>query len=87
MSTILNHPRFKNDYDNFKSKIESIENSIDKIEAEKLLRDLVLHVKKLDSMHLEMSYTHTLSSIGNELRENIKEARIKLDKKLKECVR
>lgn len=85
MSTIQNHPRFKSDIENFRSKIEKISNDDDKAAAEGLLKELILHVKKMDSMHTEMAYSHTLNNVGSELREGIRLARIKLDKKLKEC--
>jgi hypothetical protein len=86
MTLIQNHPRFKQDVETFKSKINQIQDENEKITAEGLLRDLVVAVRKMDSMHEEMSYSHTVSTIGNELRENIRECRIKLDKKLKECL-
>jgi len=85
MNGILGSSRFQRDYEEFKSKIDKIEDLSDKIEAESLLRELVLHIKKMDSMHQEMSYTYTLSTLGNDLRENIRNTRIKLNKKIKEC--
>lgn len=87
MTTIQNHPRFKKDLEDFKNKISTLADENDKSIAEGLLRDLIIHVKKLDSMHTEMAYTHTLSNVGDELRENIRNARIKLDKKLKESAK
>jgi hypothetical protein len=84
MSGILGSERFRQDYENFKSKIDRIADPAGKIEAESYLKELVLAIKKMDSMHQEMTYSHTMTTVGNELRETIKSARIKLDRKLKQ---
>ncbi len=84
MNSILSSPRFRQDYERYKSKIDRIENSTAKIEAESHLKELVLAVKKMDSMHQEMTYNHSMTTVGNDLRETIKNARAKLDKKLRQ---
>lgn len=83
MSLIQNHPRFKKDFETFKSKIELLEDGNDKLEADKLLKDLVITVKKMDNMYLDMVYSKQLPSLGNELREKINDIRRQLTNKLK----
>lgn len=83
MSLIQNHPRFKQDFETFKSKIELLENENDRLEADKLLKDLVITVKKMDNMYLDMVYSRQLSSLGNELRDKINDIRRQLTNKLK----
>lgn len=83
MSLIQNHPRFKQDFDTFKSKIELLENETDRLEADRLLKDLVITVKKMDNMYLDMVYSKQLPSLGNELREKINDLRKQLTNKLK----
>ena len=83
MAKIQNHPRFKQDVENFKTKIAMIADDDDKVAANNLLRELIVAVQKMDAMHDELAYTRTLSNTGKDLQENIRTARIKLDKKLK----
>lgn len=85
MAKIQNHPRFKQDVENFKTKIAMIADENDKVAATNLLRELIASVQKIDAMHDDLIYTRTLSNTGKDLQENIRMARIKLDKKLKSC--
>lgn len=81
---IMKNQRFLDDVKNYSTQINEINDPQHKQEVQRLFYDFINAVKKMDSMHQEMAYTHTLSTSGNELREGIKTARIKLDKKLKE---
>jgi hypothetical protein len=85
MTTIQKHPRFKQDVENFNAKISMIADESEKQAAQILLKELIFAVQKLDAMHSELAYTRTLSNVGKDLQENIRVARIKLDKKLKSC--
>jgi len=83
MTSIQKHPRFKQDVENYSMKISMITDESEKTAAQNLLRELILAVQKMDAMHEELAYTRTLSNVGKDLQENIRTARIKLDKKLK----
>lgn len=87
MSSIIKHPRFQNDYKKYKEQIDQITNESVKSEAEKLLKELVQTVKRMDAMHLEMIFNKTISTLGTEMRENIIDVRKRLDRLLKETTK
>lgn len=81
---IFSSERFQNDLTKYKSSIEKIVNEDEKKEAQKLLNDLILNVKRMDNMYLDMVYSGQLTSVGGEMREKIIDIRKKLESTLKQ---
>lgn len=81
--SIFSSERFQEDLQKYKSSVEKIVNEDEKKEAQKLLTDLIMNVKRMDNMYLDMVYSGQLTSIGGEMREKIIDIRKKLDSKLK----
>ena len=75
--------RFQNDVKNFTEIIDKLPDDQRKLEAKKLLNDLIFEVKKMDNMYLDMVYSRQLPSMGNEFRDKISSIRKQLDSKLK----
>jgi hypothetical protein len=75
--------RFQTDVRQYRENIDKLINEQDKIEATRLLNDLIFAVKNMDNMYVEMVYAKQLPTQGNELRSKIVEIRKKLDNKLK----
>ena len=71
--------RFQNDVSRYRQAIENITNEHDKMEATKLLNDLIYEVKNMDSMYVDMVYGKTLPCLGGEMKEKILSLRKKLD--------
>lgn len=74
--------RFQDDIKKFTAAIENLPEGQDKIEANKLLNDLIYEVKNMDNMFMDMVYSKQLPSLGAEMKEKITSIRRKLDKKL-----
>lgn len=83
MAVIQNHPRFKQDYEQYLAKIQEIPEGEFKQEVTQLLNKLVAEVRKLDNMHMEMIYTRQMPSMGTDMKQDILNLRRKLDNKLK----
>ena len=83
MSEIYKNKRFKDDIEKYNSAIKLMSDESQKQEAIKLLNDLVFEVKKMDNMHLDLVYSHSLGTAGNEFRDNIGSIRKKLETKIK----
>lgn len=81
--SIFSSERFQEDLQKYKSSVEKIVNEDEKKEAQKLLTDLIMNVKRMDNMYLDMVYSGQLTSIGGEMREKIIDIRKRLDSKLK----
>ena len=75
--------RFQNDIKKYNEAIEKIAEGQTKLEAKRLLNDLVYEVKNMDNMYVDMVYAKQLPTIGNEIREKIVGLRKQLNKKLK----
>jgi hypothetical protein len=75
--------RFQNDVSRYRQVIENITDEHAKIEATKLLNDLIYEVKNMDNMYLDMVYAKQLPTMGNEIREKIVSLRKQLDSKIK----
>ena len=75
--------RFQNDIKKYNEAIEKIAEEQTKLEAKRLLNDLVYEVKNMDNMYVDMVYAKQLPTIGNEIREKIVGLRKQLNKKLK----
>ncbi len=80
---IYSTDRFQNDLKKYKSAVEKISNEAEKAEAQKILNDLILNVKRMDNMYLDMVYSGQLTSVGSEMREKILDIRKRLESKLK----
>ena len=74
--------RFQNDIKKYNEAIEKIAEEQTKLEAKRLLNDLVYEVKNMDNMYVDMVYAKQLPTIGNEIRDKIGSLRKKLDQKL-----
>ena len=74
--------RFQNDVKKYNEAIEKIAEGQTKLEAKRLLNDLVYEVKNMDNMYVDMVYAKQLPTIGNEIRDKIGSIRKKLDQKL-----
>ncbi len=75
--------RFQEDVKRYTEQIEKLPDGQTKLEAKKLLNDLIYEVKNMDNMYMDMVYSKQLPSLGNELKDNIISIRKKLDSKLK----
>lgn len=75
--------RFQNDVKRYSDSIERITDDQKKLEAKKLLNDLIYEVKNMDNMFLDMVYAKQLPSLGNDIKEKIISIRKSLDHCLK----
>ena len=75
--------RFQTDIKQYREHIDKMVNEQDKLEATRLLNDLIFAVKNMDNMYVEMVYAKQLPTQGNEMRNKIVEIRKKLDNKIK----
>ena len=75
--------RFQNDIKKYNEAIEKIAEGQTKLEATRLLNDLIYEVKNMDNMYVDMVYAKQLPTIGNEIRDKIRSIRKQLDSKLK----
>ena len=83
MGEIYKNKRFIEDIEKYNSAIKLMSDESQKQEAIKLLNDLVFEVKKMDNMHLDLVYSHSLGTAGNEFRDKIRSIRKQLKIKLK----
>ena len=75
--------RFQNDIKKYNEAIEKIAEGQTKLEATRLLNDLIYEVKNMDNMYVDMVYAKQLPTIGNEIRDKIRSIRKQLDNKIK----
>jgi hypothetical protein len=75
--------RFQNDIKKYNEAIEKIAEGQKKLEAKRLLNDLVYEVKNMDNMYVDMVYAKQLPTMGNEIRDKIGSIRKQLDNKIK----
>jgi len=75
--------RFQSDVDRYRKFIEGISNEQEKLEATRLLNDLIHEVKNMDNMYVDMVYANQLPTMGNEIRSKIVSIRKQLDSKIK----
>jgi hypothetical protein len=75
--------RFQNDVKRYNEIIDGISNEQEKLEAKRLLNDLIYEVKNMDNMYVDMVYAKQLPTMGNDMRTRIVEIRKKLETKLK----
>ena len=74
--------RFQNDVKKYNEAIEKIVREQEKLEAKRLLNDLIHEVKNMDNMYVDMVYAKQLPTMGNEMRDKIRSIRKKLDSKI-----
>lgn len=74
--------RFQSDIKHYTSIIDALPDGQKKLEAKKLLNDLIYEVKNMDNMYLDMIYAKQLPTVGNEMRDKIISVRKQLDNKL-----
>ena len=75
--------RFQADVKKYNEAIEKIVHEQEKLEAKRLLNDLIYEVKNMDNMYVDMVYAKQLPTMGNEMRDKIGSIRKQLDNKLK----
>jgi hypothetical protein len=75
--------RFQNDVKQYTETISKMTDEKEKLEATRLLNDLIYEVKNMDNMYVDMVYAKQLASLGNEMKDKIGSIRKKLDHKLK----
>ena len=75
--------RFQNDVKKYNEAIEKIVEEQEKLEAKRLLNDLIHEVKNMDNMYVDMVYAKQLPTMGGEIRDKIISLRKQLDNKLK----
>lgn len=75
--------RFQNDVKQYTAKIESMPDGQEKLEAKKLLNDLIYEVKNMDNMFLDMVYAKQIPSLGGEMKDKIVSIRKQLDLKVR----
>ena len=83
MSSLIKSTRFQEDCAKYHAAINSMPECAAKQESQQLLNKLIAEIKKLDSMHMEMIYSHQLPTVGSDMRQDILTLRKKLDSKLK----
>ena len=81
--SLLNSDRFRNEYKQFQTQIESISDESAKKELSELLGKLVNEVRKLDSMHQELGMRPRLPTGSDETKSRIIELRKQIQTKLK----
>jgi predicted metal-dependent HD superfamily phosphohydrolase len=77
--------RFQKDVTQYTERISKMSDEKEKLEATRLLNDLIYEVKNMDNMYVDMVYAKQLASLGNEMKDKIGSIRKKLDQKLKNC--
>ena len=75
--------RFQNDVKKYTESISKISDEQEKLEAIRLLNDLIYEVKNMDKMYVDMVYAKQLASMGSEMKDKIGSIRKKLDNKIK----
>lgn len=83
MSLVFQSAQFQKDYKEYNKLISELPEGKQKTELSGLLTSLLLAVKRVDDMLKEMAYSKTISTTGQEFRNNILEIRKELDSKLK----
>lgn len=77
---ILTSDRFKKDYEQIKKFIRESSDEKSKMQVNSLLNELVGHVKKMDSYHLDLASIGKLADDTNQVRDKIRDVRKKIFK-------
>lgn len=83
MMSLINSDRFRAEYKQFQTQIESITDESAKKELIDLLGKLVNEVRKLDTMHQELNMRPRLPSGSADSKSSIQELRKQIQTKLK----
>jgi hypothetical protein len=75
--------RFQTEVKQYSETISKMPDGQQKLEATRLLNDLIYEVKNMDNMYVDMVYAKQLPSLGNEFRDKIGSIRKQLASKLK----
>jgi predicted nuclease with TOPRIM domain len=84
MLSLLKNERFLAEYNEWKNKIDDLDNPNLKTELQELLNKLVFEIKKLDNQHQELFSSHHLPIGVAETKSNIVDIRKKILKKLRD---
>ena len=82
-----NTERFKNDVTRYTAAIDRMANEQEKLEATRLLNDLIYEVKNMDNMYIDMVYAKQLPTMDNEMRDKIMSIRKKLEEKVNRAMK
>lgn len=80
--TIEKSPVFQNEYQMWKTKISTMENEVLKKELEGLLHELLMNVRKIDSIHHSPDIKNNITSSAVDSRSKVSDIRKKLTKKI-----
>jgi hypothetical protein len=75
---LANSERFKNEYNSFKEKINTIQNETAKKQLIGLLNQLVAEVRAIDRQHEDLSISFKLSNNTTDHRSNLTDIRKKI---------
>ena len=75
--------RFQIEVKQYSETISKMPDGQAKLEATRLLNDLIYEVKNMDNMYIDMVYAKRLPSLGNEIRDKIGSIRKQLASKIK----
>ena len=84
MASLIKSTRFQEDCAKYHAAIDSMPEGAAKQESQQLLNKLIAEIKKLDSMHMEMIYSHQLPSMGSDMKQNITALRKKLETRIRD---
>ena len=84
MLSIYKSDKFQNEYNDFKTRIDKVDDLRLKSTLENLLRQLETKVKRLDSQHNELIMSRQMKSLGSDIKDELLDLRKSLDKKLKD---
>lgn len=77
---LLKNPKFQQEYREFSEKINSLSNEKAKTEAQRLLKELVTEVRRLDHNHQELMFQRQLPDDIGQSRNKLTEIRKKIVK-------
>jgi hypothetical protein len=80
---LTKNERFQSDVKRYTEAIEKLPSAQAKLEAKKLLNDLIYEVQNMDNMYMDMVYSKQLPSLGNDIKDKIMSLRKSLDGYLK----
>ena len=80
---LQNTERFQTEVKHYNEAINQMPEGQPRLEAKRLLNDLIHEVKNMDHMYMDMVYARQLPTMGNDMRSKIVDIRKKLDSKIK----
>jgi len=82
MLSLLKNERFLSEYKQWKMKIDSLGEGVQKKELQDLMNKLINEVKRLDTFHEELVISHKLPMDMQESKLRISEIRKKIQKRI-----